>query len=189
MSSTPHENKENRVIHEVDGIQEYDNRLPNWWLYTLFGSILFAGGYWLYFHAFEWGETPSRAYKREMSEIAAKAGKTVVLSSDEVSALANDSALIKDGASVFATTCTPCHGANGGGTVGPNLTDTFWIHGGSPESIYTTIREGFPAKGMPSWGPQLGDKRTQAVTAYVLSLRNTNVAGGKDAQGERYDGK
>ncbi|MEO6420141.1 MAG: c-type cytochrome, partial [Polyangiaceae bacterium] len=71
-----------------------------------------------------------------------------------------------------------------GGTIGPNLTDSYWIHGGAPDKIYATIHDGVLAKGMPAWGAQLGNSQVQSLTAFVLTLRDTNVAGGKPPQGE-----
>jgi cytochrome c oxidase cbb3-type subunit 3 len=100
-------------------------------------------------------------------------------------ALAKDKGTVDQGKQVFVQTCAACHRQDGGGVVGPNLTDDFWLHGAAPDKIYKTIAKGVPEKGMPAWGPQLGMDRTQAVTAYVISIRGTNVAGGKAPQGER----
>jgi len=86
---------------------------------------------------------------------------------------------------VHTSTCAACHRADGGGVVGPNLTDDFWLHGSAPEKIFRTIATGVPDKGMPAWQPQLGALKTQAVAAYVLTLRGTHAAGGKAPQGER----
>jgi cytochrome c oxidase cbb3-type subunit 3 len=93
---------------------------------------------------------------------------------------------VQEGAAVFATTCAACHAPTGGGNIGPNLTDEYWLHGGAPEEIYKSIRDGFPTKGMPAWGAQLGERRVRAVTAYVLSIRNTHAPGGKPPQGDEY---
>jgi cytochrome c oxidase cbb3-type subunit 3 len=81
-----------------------------------------------------------------------------------------------------------CHGPNAGGTVGPNLTDKFWIHGGSAMDIHRTVDEGVVEKGMLAWGRQIGPTKVQQVVAYVLSIRNTDVDGGKPAEGEAYEG-
>jgi mono/diheme cytochrome c family protein len=92
---------------------------------------------------------------------------------------------IEKGRQVFEKmNCVACHTANGGGNIGPNLTDNAWIHGGRATQIYRVVLEGVPAKGMVAWGPQLGDERVQSVVAYVLTLRNTNVPGGKAPQGD-----
>ncbi len=180
---------ENEVIHEVDGIQEYDNHLPNWWLYTLYGAIVFSVFYWFHFHVFENGESLTRTYRREMAALAERQGKSVPVTSDALADMAKDPTVVGEGGSIFAANCVSCHGPAGGGGIGPNLTDNFWIHGGGGEEIYKSVKEGYPTKGMLAWGQQLGDKRVQAVSAYVLTLRGTNVAGGKAPQGDPWPAK
>jgi cytochrome c oxidase cbb3-type subunit 3 len=179
---------ENKVLHTVDGIEEYDNKLPNWWLYTLYGSIVFAIGYWFVYQSAGIGELPRAAYEAEMDRAAqaqAGAAKLVPVTAEALAALAKDRGAVARGKQVFTTTCAACHRADGGGVVGPNLTDEFWLHGASPDKVYKTIKDGVLDKGMPAWGPQLGPERVQAVTAYVITLRGTNVPGGKVPQGER----
>lgn len=183
------EETENRVIHEVDGIQEYDNKLPNWWLYTLYGAIAFAVVYWFVYHTAGAADLPLAAYQEEMDKAAAAEAERIkaagVLTPEALAKLARDKGTVEQGKQVFAQTCAACHRQDGGGLVGPNLTDEFWLHGGGPDKIYDTIMKGVPAKGMPAWGPQLGPDRVRAVTAYVISIRGTNVSGGKAPQGER----
>ena len=178
---------ENQVIHEVDGIQEYDNKLPNWWLYTLYGSMLFAAGYWFHYQTSGFGDLPSTEYQKEMDEAAAVEAARIksagVITPETLAALAKDRGTVAQGKLVFTQTCVACHRADGGGVVGPNLTDDFWLYGSAPDKIYKTITTGSPDKGMPAWGPQLGVDRVQAVTAYVISIRSTNVPGGKAPQG------
>jgi cytochrome c oxidase cbb3-type subunit 3 len=177
-----------RVIHEVDGIQEYDNKLPNWWLYTLYGTIAFAALYWYHYESGGFGKSPAEKYREEMDRaLAAQASQLQVgeATPEALLALAKDPNAVALGKQVFLSTCAACHRADGGGSVGPNLTDDFWLHGGAPDQIYKTISTGVPNKGMPAWQPQLGALKTQAVTAYVLGLRGTNVPGGKAPQGER----
>jgi cytochrome c oxidase cbb3-type subunit 3 len=101
-----------------------------------------------------------------------------------LSAIAKDPATLAQGKDVFVSTCSPCHKPDGGGNIGPNLTDAYWIHGNRPTDIYKTVTDGIPAKGMPTWTPVLGEQRVEAVVAYVLSIENTNVPGGKAPQGE-----
>lgn len=188
MSSTERHD-ENKVIHEVDGIQEYDNKLPNWWLYILYGSTLFAVGYWFVYHQANFLDNPRAAYETEMDKAAiAAAGEAKEVgpaTPEALAALSKDVGTVARGKQVFASTCIACHRADGGGVVGPNLTDDFWLHGASPDKVYKSIKDGVPDKGMPAWGPQLGLSRVQAVTAYVITLRGTNVPGGKAAQGDR----
>ena len=182
------EEPQDRVIHEVDGIQEYDNTLPNWWLYTLYGAIVFAAVYWFVFQTARYADSPEEAYKALVEQnAAAEASKIKVgeATPESLAALAKDPAAVALGKQVFTSTCAACHRGDGGGNVGPNLTDDFWLHGNEPDSVYKTIAHGVPDKGMPAWQKQLGPLKTQAVTAYVLGLRGKNVPGGKAPQGER----
>jgi cytochrome c oxidase cbb3-type subunit 3 len=185
----PHEPEENKVIHEVDGIQEYDNKLPNWWLYTLYGTILFGAGYWFHYQTSGFGDNPSAEYRIDMDKAAAVEAERIkaagVMTPEALVALSKDKTTLDQGKAVFVATCVACHRADGGGVVGPNLTDDFWLHGAAPDKVLKTITAGIPDKGMPAWGPQLGADRTRAVTAYVISLRGTNVANGKAPQGDR----
>lgn len=171
-----------RVVHEVDGIEEYDNELPRWWLYTLYGAIAFAAVYWFAYESGPFLDGPLASYR---SEVAKTARATGTVSPEALAALARDPATLEQGKAVFTQTCIACHRADGGGNVGPNLTDEYWLHGGAPEKIFKTVSDGVPENGMPAWKPQLGFDRVQAVTAYVISLRNTNVSGGKPPQGTR----
>jgi cytochrome c oxidase cbb3-type subunit 3 len=178
---------ENKVIHEVDGIQEYDNQLPRWWLYILYGSVVFGFGYWFTYHIARIADLPAAAYEAEMDRVAAEGPKRTggVMTAEALATLAKDRGTVAQGKKVFVQTCVACHRQDGGGVVGPNLTDDYWLHGGAPDRIYKTITEGVPDKGMPAWGPLLGPDRVQAVTAYVLTIRGTNVPAGKAAQGDR----
>lgn len=176
------------VLHEIDGIQEYDNNLPNWWLYLLYGSVLFAIVYWFTYETGGFADGPLKAYQTEVDRAAAAQASTMQVgeaTAESLVALSKDATGAALGKQVFGSTCAPCHRGDGGGVVGPNLTDEFWLHGGTPEDIYKTISQGVSDKGMPAWGQQLGALRTQAVAAYVLTLRDTNAPGGKAAQGER----
>jgi cytochrome c oxidase cbb3-type subunit 3 len=172
-------------VHGVfDGIEEQDNRLPRWWLATFFGAIVFAFGYWLAYHSTNLLETPRRQFDREQKEMAVKLALQNPVSDESLWALSKDGHAVEEGQKVFATICIACHKADASGSVGPNLTDRYWIHGNKPTDLYGAVMKGYQDKGMPPWGAQLGPERTRDVVAFVLSVRNTNVAGGKAAQGE-----
>lgn len=183
------EETENKVIHEIDGIQEYDNKLPNWWLYTLYGAIAFAVVYWFHYQISGFGDLPKAELQHDNDKAAAVEAARIkaagVLTPEALAALARDKVTVEQGKQVFVQTCAQCHRQDGGGNVGPNLTDEFWLHGAAPDKIYDTITKGIPDKGMPAWGPQLGADRTRAVAAFVISIRGTNVPNGKAPQGER----
>jgi cytochrome c oxidase cbb3-type subunit 3 len=181
------EHKQDQVRdHVYDGIQEYDNRLPNWWLFILYASIVFAVGYWLVFHTFGVGDLQIAKYDKEMiaateAQLAAMAG--MEMNDDALLMIATLPERVDEGRQLFETYCVVCHMEQGQGSVGPNLTDEFWIHGGSPMAIHETVTDGVLSKGMAAWGNQLGPKRVQSVVGYVLTLKNTNVPG-KAPEGE-----
>ncbi len=174
------------VVHAVDDIEEYDNRLPNWWLITFYATIIFAVGYFFHYQMLG-GEGSVAAYEREMQPVwaaeAARMRAAGAVTPAMLAALSRDSNTVAQGRTAFTTNCVACHAANGGGGIGPNLTDNAWIHGGAPDVIYRTITNGVLNKGMPAWGAQLGAERVQAITAFLLTIKNTNVAGGRAAQG------
>lgn len=177
-----------RIIHEVDGIAEQDNELPNWWLLTLFGAILFSLVYWMTYHMYGILPTPNADYQAEVDRLAALEAERVraagTLDNAALLTFSKDKGTVDKGREAYAANCTPCHLASGGGSIGPNLTDNAWLHGGSPEAIMKTIAGGVSGKGMPAWKDVLGSERVTAITAYVITLRGTNVAGGKAPQGE-----
>lgn len=181
-------NDQNQVVHEYDGILEYDNRLPNWWLYTLYGCIAFAAGYWVYYHQLGIGDTPMETYTaevaREKEKKEAQASAMQPVTPELLLDLSRDTSTVEVGKQAFAQMCAACHGPTGGGLIGPNLTDEYWIHGASPEKIYGVVRDGVLAKGMPAWGASLGEEKVRASVAYLLTLRNTKVAGGKAPEGD-----
>ncbi|MDP3276181.1 MAG: c-type cytochrome [Deltaproteobacteria bacterium] len=176
------------VVHAVDGIEEYDNRLPNWWLFTFYAAIAFGVVYYFHYQMLG-GETSIAAYEREMQPVwaaeAARLRAAGAVTPAMLQALSRDQRIVAEGQSLYTSNCVSCHSATGGGGIGANLTDSFWIHGGRADQIYRTVTSGVTNKGMPAWGAQLGVERTQAVVAYVLTLRNTNAPGGRSAQGTR----
>jgi cytochrome c oxidase cbb3-type subunit 3 len=175
--------------HDFDGIQEYDNRLPNWWLFILYGSIIFAVAYWLVFQTFKIGKLPVQRYDIEM----VKATKAQLARMSEGGL--NDKALVlmsglpervQEGQKIFGQYCVVCHNPDGSGKVGPNLTDDYWIHGNQPMDIYNTVTNGVPAKGMAAWGRQLGPERVESVVAYVLADIKGKHLPGKSPEGKYY---
>lgn len=174
------------VVHSIDGIDEYDNRLPNWWLFTFYAAIAFAVVYYFHYQLFG-GEGSIASYERQMQPIwaqeAARLRAAGQVTPQMLLALSRDQSIVSQGQATFATNCVSCHSANGGGGIGPNLTDRSWIHGGAPDRIYRTVFGGVTNKGMPAWGAQLGADRVQAVVAYILTIKNTMVVNGRAPQG------
>ena len=161
------------VIHEYDGIEEADNRLPRWWLMTFYGAIAFSFAYWVYYHTLEISLPLNAQYAKERQESMQMEDVT----DEALLELAENPKILSAGRKIFKTHCVSCHADKGQGKNGPNLTDAYWLHGGSPSKIHETIAYGVPLKGMIAWLPRLGPAAVGQATAYLLSIRDTNVAG------------
>lgn len=173
----PHELEDNLRPHTYDGIREYDKRLPNWWLNTLYGAIIFSIVYWFVYQIARVVPSDGEQVDAEMAKIAAvKMASSLDVTNDtlfwEMSA---NGPVLAAGKQTFDSLCVACHlpSMRGKGenptAVGPDLTDQSWIHGGTPKEIFNTVNVGILPKGMPAWGPVLGQKKTAEVVAYVLS--------------------
>jgi cytochrome c oxidase cbb3-type subunit 3 len=170
--------------HDFDGIKEYDNPMPRWWLWIFYATILFVPFYYVAPGMF--GENGGNVAEYEADVAAHKAAEpppAPTLSNAALVALAADRKAVEEGKEVFAKNCVSCHGADGGGIIGPNLTDDAWIHGGAPTAIHKTIVEGVLAKGMPPWGRLLKPEELDHVAAYVISLHGTKPANPKAPEG------
>jgi len=170
--------------HEYDGIHELDNPLPGWWLVTFYGTIIFA---FLYYIHYTFTDAPTLSKELEISMTSIKAAKatasSVSISEDELSKQFTPEVLAQ-GKALYAAKCAACHAPAGGGLIGPNLTDSFWIHGkGQRADLYKIITEGVVDKGMPAWGEMLKSDELIAVVGYTHSLKGTNTPGGKPPQG------
>lgn len=163
---------------EADGIEEYDNPLPDWWLGLFIGCIIWAFGYTAHYHLIA-HRSQVKALAAEMAAAhlrwpQADKPATVVLSKENV----------EKGEAIYKANCTGCHGEHLEGKIGPSLVDSIWIHGGKPEEIVHTITAGVPAKGMITWGPILGPEKIGEVAAYVIR-RNHEALGVEDDAGEK----
>lgn len=173
--------------HSYDGIRELDNRLPPWWVNMFIITIVWAVGYMYYYHWGGNGPSSTEEYKTEVEtakkEIAvALAGKANAVDESNVEAVTEAGAL-GEGELIFKNSCAACHGQNGEGTVGPNFTDEYWIHGGGIKDLFKTIKYGVPEKGMISWQAQLKPADMQKVASYILTLKGTNPPNPKAPQG------
>lgn len=175
--------------HDYDGIREHDNRLPNWWLTVLFLTVIFGYAYWVYYEMLD-GPDQWQSYEAQMEKVAAQAAERAALrgelSDEDLIALSQQPDKVASGSSAYAQQCLACHGAQGEGIIGPNLTDKFWIHGSSPTEIYAVVANGVPAKGMPAWEGMLGRDRTEEVVAFLLTLKGKNLEG-RAPEGEPED--
>ena len=162
--------------HEYDGIRELDNKLPRWWVWLFYGSIVFAAIYLLYYHVFGAGDLMAAEYAKEMK--AGEAIKAAAMGKFEASIPtlqpSTAPATLEEGKQIFLTRCAPCHRADGGGLVGPNLCDDYWIHGSNFADNVTTIWNGVPAKGMITWKNYLKPQEVEAVASYIFTLRGSH---------------
>lgn len=178
------------VGHDYDGIKEYDNPLPGWWLMTFYGTIIFA---FLYVIHYESGSGPSLKKELETAlaqiEMMKSTTTAVVLDSEEVLLeKSKDPNLLAVGAEHFQSKCASCHGNELQGLIGPNLTDTYWLHGkGKMTDLITTINVGVPEKGMPPWETILKKEEVLAVAAFIHSKYGTQPANPKEPQGQKVD--
>ncbi len=177
--------------HDYDGIKELDNVLPPWWVNLFYATIIFAAVYLLRFHVFG-GYTQDEEFKTEVELAEADMLKNKAnspqeeITFDKVTLL-TDAADLAQGKEIYTNSCAACHKVDGGGVVGPNLTDEYWINGGGIKNVFKLIAEG--SKNNPTmvgWAKTLGTKQVQKVASYVLSLQGTKPAGGKPAEGEKW---
>lgn len=174
-----------------DGIYELDNPPPPWFMVLFYGSILTAFLYFMYFLGTNYGMTQEQEYAATMDAAkteqaaAIKDGGAVV---DESTVVAlTDATAIAAGKKVYIQNCKVCHAEGGKGSVGPNLTDEFWKHGGGIKNVFKTIKHGVVEKGMMAWDGTLSPAKIQEVSSYILSLQGTNPEGAKAAEGEKWE--
>lgn len=175
--------------HDYDGIRELDNKLPGWWLYGFYCTILFAGIYLYRYHVAHSAPLSHEELKIalekaevEKQEYLKKAGNNV---NESNVVLLTDAADLAEGKKYFidGTKCAQCHRTDGGGNIGPNLTDDYWLHGNTIKDVFKTITYGYPEKGMLSWKDTYSPKQIQQIASYVLSLHGSNPPNPKAPQG------
>lgn len=182
---------ENDVLldHNYDGIKELDNSLPPWWKYGFYFTIVWSIVYLIYYHIGS-GPSSQKEYETEMELAQIQIEEFMKKSANAVDennvTLASDAGSIDAGKALYLDNCAACHGKLGEGGVGPNLTDDYWIHGGSIKDIFKTIKYGVPAKGMKSWQAELSPSQIRQVASFIKSLYGTNPPNAKEKQGEFY---
>ncbi len=176
--------------HDYDGIKELDNHLPPWWLGMFYGGIIFGVVYLLNYHVWHWSPLSGEEYEIAMAEAEEMKAANKDLAVDEIDentvTFLTDASDIERGKIIYAGNCAVCHGQAGEGGVGPNLTDEFWLHGGSSSSIFKTIKYGVTEKGMIAWEGTLKPTDIQQVSSYINSLLGSNPPNAKAPQGEKY---
>ena len=173
--------------HEYDGIQELNNPMPKWWLWLFYITIVFAVVYFVRYHVMHTGALQDEEYENEMAEAARELNTTKTKTLDETNVtLLTDAASLAAGKVIYDKNCLVCHLSKGEGLVGPNLTDEYYIHGGSIGDIFKIIKIGNPSMGMISWKDQLTPLQIQQVSSFIYEMEGTNPPNQKEAQGERY---
>ena len=183
--------KDIEMDHSYDGIRELDNHLPPWWKWLFYGTIGWAVVYLIVFHVTDSLPLSLEEYKTELAladeqvrKHQASQPKSVI--DENTLVYEHDPAIIESGKSIFITNnCGGCHRNDGGGnTIGPNLADEYWLHGGAVKDVFLTIKNGVVEKGMPAWGKSMSAQDVRDVTFFVMSLKGTNPPDAKAPQGE-----
>jgi cytochrome c oxidase cbb3-type subunit 3 len=183
------------MSHEVDGIREFDNAMPRWWLYGFYFTIVFGVLYFANYHVLSTPLVGKRTLVAEYDEsvrLAALVPRAAASSAGPIVALTDGPSLEK-GRAIFegsTNVCFSCHRADLGGMVGPNLTDDYWLHGCSPAQLVANIKSGFPERGMMPFGTgqHLSDEQVLQVASYVLSKHDTHPPNPKPREPERDKG-
>lgn len=174
--------------HDYDGIKELDNNLPPWWVYLFYVCILFGVVYMVRYEVLG-ADNQEMELKKEVAQakidIAEYMKTAPDLMDEKTVTLLTDPADLAAGKEIFTTNCAACHRADGGGQIGPNLTDDQWILGGGIKNVFhTLVNGGRDGKGMISWKGTLKPKEMQKVASYILSLKGSNPPDAKAAEGE-----
>lgn len=179
----------NVTDHEYDGIVELDNALPPWWLYMFYGTIIFSIIYVIMFFGmgkFNQQDELKAQYAVAAEKIEAYQKEHGAAVDENSVVLVTDADKLADGKAIYEKNCVACHAVNGGGGVGPNFTDDYWIHGNSINEVFKVVKYGVPEKGMIPWEAQLNPEQMQNVSSYILNeFTGKNVEGGKEPQGEK----
>lgn len=176
--------------HSYDGIKELDNHLPPWWKWLFYGTVAWSIVYLVVYHVTNSMPLQTQEYDDQVA--MAEEAKQKLLASQPIAVIdestlvySADAAILDNGKKVFTVNCNSCHRADGGGNaIGPNLTDQYWLHGGSIKQIFGTIKTGVVEKGMPAWGSVMKPSDVRDVAFYVMSLQGSNPPDAKAPQGQ-----
>lgn len=187
------EEEEIMLDHTYDGISELNNHMPPWLKYLFYVSIIFAVVYVLHYLVLETGKLQIEEYQEELAEAAKIAEAKSLLAGNTIDennvTLVTEAAALATAQTLYVQNCAACHGADGGGGVGPNLADEYWLHGGSLQDIFKVIKYGVQEKGMIPWQDKLSPEEMQDISSYILTLQGTTPSNPKAPQGEKYEGE
>lgn len=195
MSTNPGDMPEQPIKgHKYDGIQEYDNPMPGWWVWLFWGSAVFALVYVLGIEVFDFVNT----YEDDLAEgvenleairtAYAEANPSFTVDDATIAQYVQDPAKVEAGAVSYAAQCANCHGNEGQGLIGPNMTDAYWVHGGSNTDIYNLISKGSVTKGMPPWEGVYSPEQRAELVAFIQSIQGTDPPNPKGPEGDLYEG-
>ncbi|NBW39120.1 MAG: cytochrome oxidase subunit III [Cytophagia bacterium] len=174
--------------HNYDGIKELDNHLPPWWKWLFYGTIAWSVVYLVVYHITDSVPLQQEEYNNEVALAdeqirKIRAAEPVAAIDEAALTYTADADLISKGALVFKNNCVSCHKEKGEGSIGPNLTDEYWLHGGSIQNIFATVKNGVPEKGMIAWNAILKPEEIRNVSLFIMSLKGSNPPNAKAPQG------
>lgn len=176
--------------HDFDGIRELDNKVPPWFQFLFYGTIIWSIGYLFYFHILGTGQVQEEEYLSEIQQARLEREiliRTGAFLNEESVTFTDEAAALKSGEEIYLKNCASCHGQNGGGLVGPNLTDEYWINGGGIKNIFVTVKYGVNNTAMQSWQALLSPKEMQDVGSYILTMENVPPPAGKAPEGNKWN--
>lgn len=180
--------KDIMLAHDYDGIRELDNHLPPWWTGLFYATIVFSIVYILFFHVFNTLPLPQQEYESEVAiakqeALKFQAANPAPLIDETNVEITSDAIALADGKQVFLNNCASCHRRDGGGDIGPNLTDEYWLHGGDIKSIFKTVRHGVTGTNMIAWEGFISPEKIKNVSNYVLTLQGSRPENAKKPEG------
>lgn len=176
--------------HDYDGIKELDNNLPPWWKYGFYLTIVVAIVYLINYHVIGTGDLQGKEYEKEIAQAKLEVDEFMKTSANNVDEntvkLLTEATDIATGKDLYIVNCVACHGKGGEGTVGPNLTDDYWLHGASIQDLFKTLKYGWVEKGMKAWKEDLSPMQMAQIASFIKTLKGTNPPNPKSPQGDLY---
>jgi len=176
--------------HKYDGIEEYDNPMPGWWVWLFVAAIVWSPIYVLGVHQFGFINSYEDDLADKQAELAEwraayeEANPTVEVTDESIAAYVGVAEHVEAGSALFTKNCAMCHGNAAEGLIGPNLTDEYWIHGPTNSNLFGVITNGVLEKGMTPWGSILSVEERSQLIAFIRSVAGSNPPGGKAPEGE-----